>query len=201
MHDLNLLPETETVRRQSRLLTLTTIGVTIAAGIWVGSTHTSNQAVITQLEESIRITENQMQPIPELQERVEWLQGRLSDHEPILEHLRALPAATADTSAALQQALATFAADDEPDISLDRITAERNAGVLTVTVAGRALTAQPIQDRFTRLQQLGLVTTAPDIRVEEDDRLTFEADLTLPLASTTPSTTASAPATGEEGPR
>ena len=199
MHDLNLLPETETVRRQSRLLTLTTIGVTIAAGIWVGSTHTSNQAVITQLEESIRITESQIQPVPELQNVVKDLQERLADHEPILEHLRSLPISAADTSAALQQALITFAADEEPDISLDRITAERHAGVLTVTVAGRALTAQPIQDRFTRLQQLGLITTAPDIRVEADGRLTFEGDLTLPLASTTPA--ASATASSPEAPR
>ena len=66
MHDLNQLPETETVRRQSRLLFLAAIGITVASGIWVGSTHFSNQQIKTDLQQTLASTEAEIKAVPPL---------------------------------------------------------------------------------------------------------------------------------------
>lgn len=183
MHDLNLLPETETIRRQSRLLLLTALGLTIASGIWISSTHLSNTQLINDLRNSIAMTEAEITPVPPLTQRVRELQERLNTRDATLTHLTTLPALTAATGETLTNALVTFADDHNPNITLDRISAQRadNNTRLTVTVKGRALGPQPIQDRFQRLNALGLLTTSPTVKQEADGTYTFDGNLNLPI--------------------
>lgn len=182
MHDLNLLPETETVRRQSRLLALTAVGLTIASGLWVGSTQMSNQQLKADLQQSISITEGEMRPVPPLTRQVQDLNARLQGREETLAYLATLPAETAATAEAIERALVTFADDEHPSITLDRITAQRGeSGRIVVSVKGRALGGQPIQDRFQRLNTLGVLQASPTVRQEADGRFTFDGQLELRL--------------------
>ncbi len=191
MHDLNLLPETETVRRQSRLLFLAAIGITVASGIWVGSTHFSNQQIKTDLQQTLASTEAEIKAVPPLTRQVQDLTARLQDRDETLAHLSTLPSETAAAAEAISRTLVTFADDEYPSITLDRITAQRTqGGHLTLSIKGRAIGGQPIQDRFQRLQTLGLLQTSPTIKQEADGRYSFDANLELELE---PNTRAEAP--------
>lgn len=182
MQDLNLLPETETVRRQSRLLALTAIGLTIASGLWIGSTQVSNHQVKNDLQQSISITDAEIRPVPTLTRQVQDLNTRLQGRDETLAHLATLPHETAAAAEAIQRALVTFADDQYPSITLDRITAHRGeTGRLVVTIKGRALGGQPIQDRFQRLNTLGLLQTSPTVKQEADGRFSFDGQLEFTL--------------------
>ncbi len=186
MHDLNLLPETETVRRQSRLLFLAAIGITVASGIWISSTHFSNQQIKTDLQQTLASTEAEIKPVPPLTRQVQDLTTRLQDRDETLAHLSTLPGETAAAAEAISRTLVTFADDEYPSITLDRITAQRTqGGHLTLSIKGRAIGGQPIQDRFQRLQTLGLLQTSPTIKQEADGRYSFDANLELELEPTT----------------
>lgn len=186
MHDLNLLPETETVRRQSRLLFLAAIGITVASGIWISSTHFSNQQIKTDLQQTLASTEAEIKAVPPLTRQVQDLTARLQDRDETLAHLSTLPSETAAAAEAISRTLVTFADDEYPSITLDRITAQRTqGGHLTLSIKGRAIGGQPIQDRFQRLQTLGLLQTSPTIKQEADGRYSFDANLELELEPTT----------------
>lgn len=186
MHNLNLLPETETVRRQSRLLALTAVGLTIASGLWIGSTQLSNHQVKTDLQHNISITEGEIRQVPPLTRQVQELNARLQGREETLAYLSTLPEQTAATAEAIERALVTFADDEYPSITLDRITAQRGeSGRIVVAVKGRALGGQPIQDRFQRLNALGMLQASPTVRQEADGRFTFDGQLELALEPVT----------------
>lgn len=186
MHDLNLLPETETVKRRSRLVALAAIGLTAASAVWVGGTQLSNQQLKTELRRSIELTESEITPVPDLNRRIQDHATTLAGREETLAHLTTLPRETTGVAAALEAALTAFAADDQPDITLDRITAQRAPGDrLAVTVKGRALTGAPIQARFERLNAQGLLVASPVVKAEADGTYAFDGDLELPLAQTT----------------
>lgn len=186
MHALNLLPETETVRRQSRLLFLAAIGITVASGIWISSTHFSNQQIKTDLQQTLASTEAEIKPVPPLTRQVQDLTARLQDRDETLAHLSTLPSETAAAAEAIKRTLITFADDEYPSITLDRITAQRTqGGHLTLSIKGRAIGGQPIQDRFQRLQALGLLQASPTIKQEADGRYSFDANLELNLEPTT----------------
>lgn len=186
MHNLNLLPETETVRRQSRLLALTAVGLTIASGLWIGSTQLSNQQVKADLQQTLEITEAEIRPVPPLTRQVQELNARLQGREETLAYLSTLPGQTAAAAEAIERALVTFADDEYPSITLDRITAQRGeSGRIVVAVKGRALGGQPIQDRFQRLNALGMLQASPTVRQEADGRFTFDGQLELALEPVT----------------
>jgi len=186
MHDLNLLPETETVRRQSRLLFLAAIGLTIASGIWTMSTQLSNQQIKSDLKHTLSITEAEIRPVPPLTKKVQTLNAHLAGHEETLAHLASLPIDTTAAVKAITRTLVTFADDQHPSITLDRITAQRtDGGRIVLTIKGRALAGQPMQDRFQRLQDLDLLTTKPTVKQEADGRYSFDAQLELELQPTT----------------
>lgn len=179
MHDINLLPETETVRRQTRLLLLTAIGVTISSAFWITTTTLSQEEIKRQIQASTQLTESRIQPIPPLNNRVNDLRAQLEQRDPINAYIDNLPNRTNTVQTSLTSGLAHFNSDDRPDISIERIHLTHHATTPNLTLSGRALTLEAIAARLTRLNNQNIPVENPSSLEEPDGTTTFS--LTIPL--------------------
>lgn len=182
MHDMNLLPETETIRRQSRLLLLASIGLTISSAFWITTTTLSQNELKHQLQASIDLTENQIQPIPPFNHRINELRAHLERRDPITLYIDELPTRTNHIQDSLTTALISFSSDDRPDITIERIHLNPHPTHPTLHLSGRALSLESINARFVRLNNLQIPVENPTSLTEDDGTITFA--LTLPLERT-----------------